>query len=154
MKKYFISIIICFVLFVLLIPNGHTQHKPIKNKQLEIIPNEKEISKTYRNMRISQETNIPLVLYTPNYKVIPDTPENMARQYLIENANKLHLKADITDLIYKSTKETPSGYRVRFIQYFDKYPLYNSTITISINRKNEIVFVINDYKIDQSFLML
>ncbi len=120
--------------------------KPAKVKQLEILPTEKDEVYAKGNMRINKETQIPTTLYAVNYRVNPASPEEMARQYLRENAEKLHLKADLSDIVFSSNLETPGGQRVRFFQKVGQYPVYKATLTVSLDRRNQVVFVMNQYK--------
>ncbi len=72
--------------------------KPVDNSQLEILLDESEQSETFSNMRINSQTGVPIALYRANYNVNPDTPEKMARQYLLENSELLKIKSDLSDL--------------------------------------------------------
>jgi len=89
-------------------------------------------------MRVSQETGTPLALYKINYPLRPDTPRNMAWQYLQDNFATLKLKSDLSDLQYSSERETPGGYHVRFQQYLNGYPVYQGNLVVNINRQNRI----------------
>jgi len=123
------------------------QQKPPQNLQSEIIPDETEQFEFTGDRRVNLANDVPAALYNPNYQLRPDSPELMARQYLQENASALHLKPDLSDLQYKSTRETPGGYRIRFEQFMGRYRVHKSTITVSINRQNRVVFVMNGYKV-------
>ena len=68
--------------------------KPVDNSQLEILTDESEQSETFSNMRINSQTGVPIALYRVNYYVNPDTPERMARQYLLENSELLKIKSN------------------------------------------------------------
>ena len=125
---------------------NHAQ-KPVDNSLLEILPDETEQSEIFSNMRINSQTGVPISLYSVNYNVNPDTPERMARQYLLENSELLKIKSDLSDLKYLTTKETRVGYHVHFAQYIGQYPVYNSTLNITVGRNNKVVFVMNGYKL-------
>ncbi len=120
--------------------------KPAPHTHLEIIPDEQEAYIQGLNMRISKETGAPLALYRVNYTVLPDTPENMARRYLKENADQLKIKKDLSDLRFASLRETPGGYHVRFQQFIKDYPVYQGNLVVNINRQHQITFVMNSYK--------
>jgi hypothetical protein len=79
--------------------------KPVDNSHLEIVPDETELSETFNSMRINSKTEVPIALYKVNYSVNPDTPEKMARQYLLENSELLKLKSNLSDLRYLTTKK-------------------------------------------------
>jgi hypothetical protein len=120
--------------------------KPAPHGQLEILPDEQEAYVRLNNMRVSQETGAPLALYKVDYPVYPDTPLNMAWQYLRENADLLKIKNDLSDLQFSSLRETPGGYHVRFQQFIQGYPVYQGNLVVNINRQNRVTFVMNSYK--------
>ncbi len=146
LKRYFRT---CFSLIIVAsLFNSSLAQKRSTNTALQIIPDEPETSITQNNMRINQITGVPLALYRPNYPVIADTPENMAKQFLIENHEMLKLSNDLSELKYLSTRETPGGYHVHFDQYIGDYPVLNSRINVTISKDNRVVFVTNDSKIN------
>ncbi len=120
--------------------------KPGPHTHLEIIPDEQEAYIQGLDMRISKETGAPLALYRVNFQVQPDTPENMARQYLKENADRLKIKKDLSDLQLSSLRETPGGYHVRFQQFIEGYPVYEGNLVVNLNRQHQVTFVMNGYK--------
>jgi PKD repeat protein len=135
------------ILILLFAFNISYAQKPSQNIRLEMIPDENEVSLVQNTMRVNEYTSVPIALYKPNYSVNPDTPESMARQYLAENHDLFKLSADLSELKYLTTKETPGGYHVQFDQYVEGYPVLNSRITVTISRDNRIVFVMNGSKI-------
>ncbi|OGB68339.1 MAG: hypothetical protein A2Y94_15760, partial [Caldithrix sp. RBG_13_44_9] len=120
--------------------------KPGPYGHLEILPDEQEAYVQLANMRVSQETGAPLALYKVDYPLRPDTPRNMAWQYLRENSEQLKLKDDLSDLQFSSLRETPGGYHVRFQQYLNGYPVYQGNLVVNINRQNRVTLVMNSYK--------
>jgi PKD repeat protein/predicted small secreted protein len=120
--------------------------KPPQNRGKEIIPDETEQFLTRHNMRVNVESGIPVSAYELSYKVNPDSPQKMAEQFLRENHSMLHLRSDLSDLKYTNTIETPGGYHVHFTQYMDDYPVYKSTLNVTISRNSKVVFVMNGYK--------
>ena len=145
-KNYFRNFLSLFI--VILIFNISFAQKPSVISSLQIIPDETEASITQNNMRINQVTGVPVALYKPNYQVNADTPERMARQFLSENHDLLKLSADLTELKYFTTKETPGGFHVHFDQYVGEYPVLNSRINVTISRDNRVVFVSNGSKLN------
>ncbi len=117
------------------------------NRGIEISPDESEQFITHNNMRVNFKTGVPAAVYLLNYTVNPDSPEKMARQFLQENHSMLHLKTDLSDLRYAGTRETPGGYHVHFAQYIGDFPVDKSTINVTINRNNKVVFLMNGYKV-------
>ncbi len=146
-NRYFFTSFVFILFFILGVSTSYSQ-KPAANRQLEIIPNESENFIVKDFMRINTRTNIPAALYVVNYKVNQDSPENMAKQYLLANSKKLHLKNDLSDLVYESTRRTPGGYHVHFQQTKDGFPVYNSTIVVTINNKDRVSFVVSGYKVE------
>ncbi|MEL6821143.1 MAG: hypothetical protein AAFP70_05245, partial [Calditrichota bacterium] len=119
--------------------------KSQENRQLEILENEVEATYRFADMRVSKESGTPMAIYRIKYPVKADTPENMARQYLLENAAMLRI-SDLANLEHFTTLETPGGFRVRFQQKLDGYKVYKSTIVVSLNRNNEVIFYASTYK--------
>jgi PKD repeat protein len=146
MKRLF-TFLSLMVIFIFAFTAINLAQKPVDNSQLQILPDETEQSEQFNNMRVNSKTKVPIALYKVNYKVNPDTPERMARQYLLENSVLLKLKSDLSDLRYLTTKETRAAYHVHFAQYIGEYPVYNSTLNITIDRNNKVVFVMNGYKL-------
>jgi PKD repeat protein len=135
------------LLIVLLTLNISWAQKPSVNLALEILPDETEVSSVINNVRFDNNSGVPVAVYKPNYTVNADTPEKMARQYLSENHDLLKLRSDLSDLNYITTTETHSGYHVHFTQYKGEYPVINSTINVTIGRNNNIIYLMNGYKV-------
>ncbi|MBL1213102.1 MAG: PKD domain-containing protein [Ignavibacteriae bacterium] len=144
MKKVFLFVLTFSLIFITSI--NAQKEKPYEHKQLEILPASQSNFITKGSIRYDLDLNIPVALYNINYPVSYSTPEKMALAYLQENHTQLGLKPQLDDLRYLSERETRAGYRVRFQQYYDNYPVDGAVITVSINRKNNIVFVMNGYK--------
>jgi hypothetical protein len=144
MRKLNLLASLCFLLFNF--SDGLFAQKPVDNRNLEIIPDESYEFYRFDNMRVNKATGIPIALYNVDYEVVQSTPENMAHQYLYDNADLLFLKDDIDDLVHSTTRETPGGYHVRFNQYVGTYRIYNSNIVVNLNRDNVVTFVMNNYK--------
>jgi len=123
-----------------------SQSKPEINHSKEIITDQVTPSEVMGNQRVEVGTGIARAVYNPKFTVNGDDPEKMAQEYLKANLSILTQKTDINDLEHQRTIETPGGYKVHFTQKAFGYPVYNATINVSINRKNEVVFVSNGYK--------
>ena len=146
MRRYF-TFFNLILIYTFALTSINLAQKPVDHSQLQILPDETELSETFNNMRVNSKTEIPIALYKVNYNVNPDTPEKMARQYLLENSELLKLTSDLSDLRYLTTKETRAAYHVHFAQYIGEYPVYNSTLNITIDRNNKVVFVMSGYKL-------
>ncbi|QQS36697.1 MAG: T9SS type A sorting domain-containing protein [Ignavibacteriales bacterium] len=137
-----------FVLIVMLFAyNFSYSQKPVQNRSLIINPDVQENSIVRNNIRYDVNSGIPVALYKPDYAVTPALPRQMAEQYLFENAQILKIKSDLSDLRYVTTTETRAGYHIHFAQYIGDYPVYNSTINVTINSNNQVIFVMNGYKV-------
>lgn len=146
LKMKWIAMFAAVVALNLLSVSPLRAQKPLENRGLEMIPDESEDYYRFENMRVSKETGAPVALYRVNYAVRPDTPENMARQYLRENAALLKIKADLSDLLHTASRETPGGYHVRFLQQAAGYPVYHGDMVVNLDRNNTVTFVMNSYK--------
>ena len=147
-KRGILSGLIAFLGILLLFVGAPTLAAPTKDSNsqsdnpYDLVP-----SRRVGNMRVSLETGQPLVLYMVNYPVKADSPEAMARQYLQENASLLHLNdSKLADLQHRHTRESLSGYTVRFDQYVAGIPVYKGNIAVHINQQNVVTYVANDYK--------
>jgi len=116
------------------------------HQEIEIINDFVPGSHVETNMRIENISEIPRAIYSPNYHVERSDPESMAREYLLNHTEMLHHSSEKSVLKFVHTTETPAGYRVQFIQEFEGYPVYSASIKISLNRNNEVVFVMNGYQ--------
>ncbi len=135
------------IIALLFLSISFAQKAPVVSS-LQIVPDESEATIVKNNMRISQETGVPVALYKPDYQVTKDSPENMARQFLIENHDLFKFSPDLSELRYLSTRETPAGYHVHFDQYVGQYPVLNSRINVTISKNNRVVFVANGSKVN------
>ena len=142
----------CYLFIICIITNVAFAKKPERNRQLEKYDANGEASIRFENMRIRKDNGVPIAIYRLNYVVSPADPETMARQYLQKNSALLHLQEDLADLQHTRTIETPGGYHVRFQQISNGFPVYKSDIVVTINRKNVVNFVMNNYHPNLSFI--
>jgi PKD repeat protein len=141
-KCYYILLILFTVLFI----GTSYGQKENPYKHLEIIPDIEEATDFEGSMRVNSETGVPVAIYYVNFKAERASPEHMASEYLQKNFLNLKLSRKLDDLKHSSTRETPAGYHVRFQQYYQGYPVYESTIVVNISRENMVYFVMNGYK--------
>ncbi|KAA3614754.1 MAG: PKD domain-containing protein [Calditrichaeota bacterium] len=116
-------------------PNLHLEIDPAKNVLFQ-----------KQSSTLNQAKYYPSALRDINYKSNFDMPVEIALNYLEENGYKFGIKNVGETLRHSSTSEMRAGYRVRFKQIYQNYPVYKSSIVVSINRNNEVVFVANSYK--------
>ena len=147
MISNFYSVIKIGMITLVFILNFSFAQKPPQNNSFEMIPDEAVESITSNFVRYDVNSGVPIGIYKPNYLVNPDTPQKMAEQYLSDNSEFLKINKDLSDLLYLTTKETKVGYHVHFAQYKGEFPVYNSTINVTIDRSNRVVFVMNGYKV-------
>lgn len=99
------------------------------------------------NARVELETGIPRALYAVNQKMRHDAPVAMARQFLSQNHALLHLaNATLTDLEHRSTRDGDITSVVRFGQVVQGLPVLESEITVTLDRQDRVVFVMNSYQ--------
>ncbi len=146
MNTYLRKQLSLFIVLVLI--NFSFAQKPPVISSLQLVPDESEVTFVKNNMRINQETGVPVALYKPDYAVTKDSPEKMARQYLSENHDLFKFSAGLSELRYLTTRETPAAYHVHFDQYIGEYPVLNSRINVTISKNNRVVFVTNGSKIN------
>ena len=146
MKKFSILIFRSFLLITLFVLNSTLAQKPSQNQALVINPDVIGESSVMNSIRFDVKTGIPVALYNPNYLVRNATPKEMAEQYLSENSQLFKFSKNLSDLKYRTTIETRAGYHVHFDQYAGLYPVYNSTINVTIDKNNRVIFVTNSYK--------
>ena len=129
-----------------LVAGGGFAQKPFNSRVREIHLNENEKTRVAANMQIGAESNIPRSLSGLNYSVRPAEPETMARQFLRDHAELLHLRADLSDLAHTSTRETKGGFHVRFRQELAGIPVYKAEIVVTITHNHLVTFVMNGYR--------
>ena len=121
------------LIFAFLFPQFiQAQAKQELNTSRELIADKNVTSIIQAGNRIDAVSGMPLVLYRPNYQVNPGTPEQMAKQFLLENANLLMHKSDLSDIVLTKVTKAKSGVRVQFVQQAESLPVYASSIKISI----------------------
>lgn len=147
MNKRFPLVFRCTLVIIFFAFSNILPQKAIQNRDLIINPDQIAESYVKNDIRYEVKTEVPLALYKPNYQVRSANPQQMAEQYLSENSQLLKIPNNLNDLKYKTTTETRSGYHVHFEQYVGAYPVYNSTINVTISKSNRVIFVTSGYKI-------
>src|SRR5512134_534596 len=105
------------------------------SEALRMVPDESEPFSRTAAGRVSDETGYPLALYRVNFPVSPDAPEAMARQYLRAAAAHLGLRdPDLSDLRHRATRVGLGTITVRFEQTFQGLPVYESEVTVSLDK--------------------
>ncbi|MBU6340630.1 MAG: hypothetical protein KGS48_03970, partial [Bacteroidetes bacterium] len=142
------SLFFCLLLFTV---QAIQAQKPVRQRAFEKKIDNEEPSFVRGNMRISKESGYPLAVYNPDFSITPAAPETMARQYLQANMDLFGLKqADLQNLRLHAVRESAAGTTVRLRQFWKNVPVYGAEITITINPKYKVNFVMNSfrYKID------
>lgn len=98
------------------------------------------------SIRYNEKTNLPIAIYNVNSHQYSGKPEEIARQYLLENKTLFKLKDNLDDIQITKVKQSPAGYHVGFIQNYKSIPVMRSETVVSINRQNRISMVVNGYK--------
>ncbi|KAB2845927.1 MAG: hypothetical protein F9K45_02965 [Melioribacteraceae bacterium] len=95
--------------------------------------------------RYEKGKRFPSAIYNINSKLYSGTPENIARQYLLENKDLLMFKNDLNDLVIYSVKTSPGGTHVKFSQTYKGLPVVNGGILVSINKENKVTTLLSSY---------
>ena len=105
---------------------------------------EDEIPFYYKNgVKLSVENNTPLLLANLNDKVVGNSSEEMAMDWLAKNQNLLGIK-DLNDLQVGFKRSGRAGDVIRFKQFSNDIQVYNSEIVVNV--LNGIVkYVTNTY---------
>ncbi|HLB01304.1 MAG TPA: hypothetical protein VJO14_07955, partial [Bacteroidota bacterium] len=96
--------------------------------------------------RLEASTGIPRALYFQSKGPYKGTPEEKAREYLLEQVKTLRLTPGLPDLTTVNVAESPMGYHVTFQQTVNDLPVYRSDIVVTVNRGDRVVFTVNNYK--------
>ena len=110
-------------------------------------PDESIAWKVQGDQRVDLATGLPVALYRVGYEVDPASPEEMARQYLVENASTLGLRhTNLQDLVLHGVREGAYNTVVRFRQHLDGIPVYGAEITVTLDRDAVVNYVMNGYR--------
>lgn len=114
---------------------------------LQVLPDEAEAETALPSGRVNTETGKAISLYRVGYAARPGTPEAMAREFLTARASELGLqKADGSDLHHRVTREGKAATTVRFEQTYLGVPVYRAETAVTLNRQNQVTFVMNGYR--------
>lgn len=140
------SILITVTLCAIFVSEVFAVHPP-ESSAIEVGIAEPEASVVGSGGRMSLETGLPLAIYDVGFNVRPGLPEDQARQYLRASAAKLGLRnTDLADLHHHASRTVMSGTTVRFRQRAGGLPVWGAEVTVTINNRNEVVFVANTYE--------
>ncbi len=129
------------------LPSSSSAHKAPAKYDFEISPDKPEGYFIENDIKYSRYSGLPLALYNPNYAVTPASPEAMAEQFIRENHQLLGLSyPNLKELYHHATRTSLSGHVVRYRQQYEGLPVGKSEITIHINHKNVVTYVLNDYR--------
>ncbi len=99
------------------------------------------------NGRIDLETGHPISLYAIDYQLEKSSPEEMARQYLEQEARILGLQyPDLRDLELHAIRSTNAGDVVRFRQHYEGLPVNKAEVTVSIDPNSRVQMVLSTYR--------
>lgn len=110
-----------------------------------LMPAEAEVRRGQQ--RINLVTGAPVALYRVDYPVTAAQPEIMARQYLQEVAATLKLDdASTADLALHAVRDIGPVTTVRLRQHVGGIPVLGAEVTVSLNAKPEVIYVLNGYR--------
>ena len=98
------------------------------------------------SMRFDEKLKIPIAIYNVDSRQYSGTPEQIARQYLLEHKQLLGMAENLSDLELIEVKNSPAGHHVGFRQVYHDIPVMRSEIVVSMNHQNYITMVINGHK--------
>ena len=100
------------------------------------------------DIRYDPITGFPISFYNLKYKSDGDLPSDITDNFIRQNKEMLGLESDddLSDLYQYRIQETPAGYTVRYQQRHQGVPVHEADLAITINRKNEITFIMSSYK--------
>lgn len=111
-----------------------------------LVPAQFDFINLKNRVQLNEKTGVPSSIYNVDSRIYNGTPEQIARQYLIENNNLFNMKNDLSDLELIEIKESPAGKHVAFKQVYKNIPVFRSTTVVSINKRNSISMVTSNYK--------
>lgn len=136
------------LLFAFLYTISAQAQKPKLPSGFEIKLDEPEaISYFDGNKRIDQTTGFPIAIYNATTAVQGTNSEEMARNYLADNKTLFGLSNyDLANNLSLHAVDTrPAGTTVRFRQLHKGLPVNKSEITLTINSRQEVCFVMNSF---------
>jgi len=98
------------------------------------------------NMRIDKRTGFAVAFYGVTSLRYSGTPEQIARQYLLENKDIFGMVDNLSDIKLIEVKKSKIGYHVGFRQFYYDIPVLRSEMVITINKENKVIFVVNHHK--------
>ena len=140
MKKATLAVLIISTVFNLM------GFAPRAIDQREISPVENSGFHIEGNRRISYDDGRTLALYQIKFQADSNTPENMARQFLNNNYAEFGMTRDLSNIKFSSVRSQLGRHTVRFEQIVNGIEVDKSCIDVTINQRNQIVFVISGYK--------
>ena len=98
-------------------------------------------------VHVSLETGAVVAMGNLRYAVDAGTPEQMARQFLVEHASALGLRdAQASDLRLHAVRRGLSGTTVRFHQVVGDLPVYRGELAVTYNHEGEVRTVASSYR--------
>ncbi len=119
---------------------------PVITTTLERIPDSTASLCFQGNQLVESATGDPRVLFMRDEFCPGQTPEEISCYYLDSQVASRSKGAVPFEYRHVSTRETPGGYHVRFVQYVENLPVYHSTSTITLNRNRRVTFATLNWK--------
>jgi len=96
--------------------------------------------------RVDEQTGAVRAYYFVDDASYHGTPEEIARAYLSAKAVDFRLKPDLSDLRTVKIDESPMGYHVVLGQTYHGVPVHRSSMVVTIDRDDVVVFATSAYK--------
>lgn len=133
------------VLAMLFLCSAAFAQKPEPRSALEIGSDVLESVARTASDRLVAADGTPRALFHVDYALRPDSPEQMARQYLADNADALRI-ADVADLALFHVRTGAIGHNVRFHQTVDGVRVHAPATVVTIDRDDRAQFVLNEVR--------
>jgi hypothetical protein len=87
-----------------------------------------------------------LFISDARYGPLAGTPDQMARTFLQNNLQPFKMKSSLSDVVLSQVQESPAGFHVRYYQTYDRIPVYQSDVVVSIDKRNYVEFVTSNFR--------
>ena len=139
--RYSAAVLAALVLFA----SAAVAQKPEPRSALEIGTDAVEnVARTTPDRLIAAD-GTPRALFHVDYAVAPAAPEEMARQYLVENAAALRIAAP-EDLVAFHVRTGLAGHNVRFHQFVDGVRVHAPATVVTLDTERRVQLVLNEVR--------
>ncbi len=80
-----------------------------------------------------------------NSKIYDGPPDQVAKEFLLENREIFGIKKNLEDIEITEIKRSPAAHHIGFLQKYRGIPVFRSDIVVSINNENQVSMVVSGY---------